>query len=84
MSKYMYENKSFYYFESVLLVYRISLSFTIISKLQRKKKMTHFEKYFLLSALMSSIFRGLIEIIDTFDINKLLFNFVYFNMSEPE
>lgn len=49
MSKYMYENKSFYYFESVLLVYRISLSFTmftIISKLQRKKKMTHFEKYF--------------------------------------
>lgn len=47
MSKYMYENKSFYYFESVLLVYRISLSFTIISKLQRKKKkMTHFEIYF--------------------------------------
>lgn len=48
MSKYMYENKIFYYFESVLLVYRISLSFTIISKLQRKKKMTHFEKYFIL------------------------------------
>lgn len=46
MSKYMYENKSFYYFESVLLVYRISLSFTIIYKLQRQKKMTHFEKYF--------------------------------------
>lgn len=40
MSKYMYENKSFYYFESVLLVYRISLSYNA------KKKMTHFEKYF--------------------------------------
>lgn len=42
MSKYMYENKSFYYFESVLLVYRISLSFVTT----QKKKMTHFEKYF--------------------------------------
>lgn len=51
MSKYMYENKSFYYFESVLLVYRISLSFTIISKLQRQKKMTHFEKYFYLKCV---------------------------------
>lgn len=36
MSKYMYENKSFYYFESVLLVYRISLSFTIGLITQKK------------------------------------------------